>query len=147
MVIEKLSIDDWDAWYNRAIENGALPPRRKAIFNDIRGFSYILHTALFRTPTNLPGFMIIGAQKAGTTWLRSNLRCHPEIYLPSTEVHYFDRYNRPIQQYIRIYQSESNKISGDCTPLYSIIPQSRIRMIKRLMPQLKIIIWLQRSAV
>lgn len=31
----------------------------------------------------LPDFLIIGAQKAGTTWLHRQLRGHPELYLPA----------------------------------------------------------------
>jgi len=30
----------------------------------------------------LPNFLIIGAQKAGTSWLHQKLRLHPEIFLP-----------------------------------------------------------------
>jgi hypothetical protein len=38
-----------------------------------------------------PNFLVIGAQKAGTTWLDRNLRCHPQIWLPpEKEIHYFD---------------------------------------------------------
>ncbi|MCB2185370.1 MAG: sulfotransferase [Deltaproteobacteria bacterium] len=38
-----------------------------------------------------PGFLIIGAQKAGTSWLASRLAGHPEAWLPPIkEVHYFD---------------------------------------------------------
>lgn len=38
-----------------------------------------------------PHFLIIGAQKAGTTWLDRNLRSHPQIWLPpEKEIHYFD---------------------------------------------------------
>jgi hypothetical protein len=38
-----------------------------------------------------PDFLVIGAQKAGTTWLDRNLRCHPQIWLPpEKEIHYFD---------------------------------------------------------
>lgn len=38
-----------------------------------------------------PHFLVIGAQKAGTTWLDRNLRTHPQIWLPpEKEVHYFD---------------------------------------------------------
>ncbi len=29
-----------------------------------------------------PDFLVIGAPKAGTTWLFQNLRCHPDIWLP-----------------------------------------------------------------
>jgi hypothetical protein len=38
-----------------------------------------------------PNFLIIGAQKAGTTWLFQNLQSHPEIWLPAEkEIHFFD---------------------------------------------------------
>jgi hypothetical protein len=39
-----------------------------------------------------PDFIGIGAQKAGTCWLRQNLARHPEIWMPPRrELHYFDR--------------------------------------------------------
>lgn len=39
----------------------------------------------------IPRFLVIGAQKSGTTWLDQNLRIHPEIWLPpEKEIHYFD---------------------------------------------------------
>ena len=38
-----------------------------------------------------PDFLIIGAQKAGTTWLHRNLQAHPGIWMPKEkELHYFD---------------------------------------------------------
>jgi len=38
-----------------------------------------------------PHFLVIGAQKAGTTWLDRNLRTHPQIWLPpEKEIHFFD---------------------------------------------------------
>lgn len=38
-----------------------------------------------------PNFLVIGAQKAGTTWLDRNLRTHPQIWLPpEKEIHFFD---------------------------------------------------------
>ncbi len=38
-----------------------------------------------------PDFIGIGAQKAGTTWLHSNLQAHPEVWMPPIkELHYFD---------------------------------------------------------
>lgn len=38
-----------------------------------------------------PDFLIIGAQKAGTTWLHRNLRAHPRVWMPDVkEIHYFD---------------------------------------------------------
>lgn len=39
----------------------------------------------------IPNFLVIGAQKSGTTWLDRNLRMHPGIWLPpEKEIHYFD---------------------------------------------------------
>lgn len=38
-----------------------------------------------------PDFMIIGAQKAGTTWLYTNLQYHPEIWMPIKEMHYLNQ--------------------------------------------------------
>lgn len=41
---------------------------------------------------SFPDFLCIGAQKAGTTWLDTNLRNHHELWLPpAKEIHYFDR--------------------------------------------------------
>ena len=38
-----------------------------------------------------PDFLVIGAQKAGTTWLYRNLKVHPRIWMPEEkELHYFD---------------------------------------------------------
>ena len=39
----------------------------------------------------LPGFLCIGAQKAGTTWLLAQLKSHPGIWMPPVkELQYFD---------------------------------------------------------
>jgi len=39
-----------------------------------------------------PDFLVIGAQRAGTTWLHRVLRQHPELWLPPVkELHYFDK--------------------------------------------------------
>lgn len=36
----------------------------------------------------LPNFLIIGAQKAGTTWATQVLRTHPDVFMPREEVRY-----------------------------------------------------------
>jgi hypothetical protein len=40
----------------------------------------------------LPDFLIIGAPKAGTTWLVSCLQLHPEVFIPRHEIHYWTRH-------------------------------------------------------
>jgi hypothetical protein len=41
----------------------------------------------------LPNFLIIGAQKAGTTWLAKCLGEHPDVFIPEIkEIYYFDRH-------------------------------------------------------
>ncbi|MDX1541842.1 MAG: sulfotransferase, partial [Geminicoccaceae bacterium] len=42
-----------------------------------------------------PNFLVIGAQRAGTTLLHTILDAHPEVYVPRArkEIHYFDRYH------------------------------------------------------
>ena len=42
-------------------------------------------------PSRYPDFLVIGAQKAGTSWPFENLVAHPWIWLPpSKEIHYFN---------------------------------------------------------
>ena len=49
----------------------------------------------------LPDFLVIGAQKAGTTSLGRFLRLHPDVFwVPRLEMHYFDRdYERGLTWY------------------------------------------------
>ncbi len=45
-----------------------------------------------RRGRNGPDFLIVGAQRAGTTWLHRVLRQHPSLWLaPIKELHYFDK--------------------------------------------------------
>jgi hypothetical protein len=54
-----------------------------------------------------PDFLIIGAQKAGTTWLQRNLRIHPGIWMPKEkELHYFD-------EKIRLRGGPISRLRGD----------------------------------
>jgi Sulfotransferase family len=44
-----------------------------------------------RPPLSFPDFLVIGAQKAGTSWLASNLSRHSNVWMPPLkELHYFD---------------------------------------------------------
>lgn len=42
-----------------------------------------------RPPENLPRFLIIGAVKAATTWIKAQLAANPGVFIPGPEPHYF----------------------------------------------------------
>lgn len=71
-----------------------------------------------------PDFLIIGAQKAGTTWLYRNLRVHREVFLPTeTELQFF---NKPdcespsrLDRYFEHFEAaDESKRVGEKTPGY-----------------------------
>ncbi len=89
----------------------------------------------------LPDFLVIGAQKAGTTWLYENLRCHQELFLPEPkELHYFDQYfHRSIRYYANLFEQGRSKVKGEITPNYSVLSKKLIRFIYKVMPDVKLI--------
>lgn len=93
----------------------------------------------------LPDFLGIGAQKAGSSWLWENLRCHPELYLPEQkELHFFDRrYHRSVRFYAAKFREAGCRRKGEITPAYSSLPLERIRFIRDLMPDLRILLLLR----
>src|ERR687892_2927024 len=50
-------------------------------------------TTMSRQPP-LPTFLIIGAQKSATRWLRYNLGLHPEVYVAPVELEFFNKKSR-----------------------------------------------------
>lgn len=72
-----------------------------------------------------PNFLIIGAQKAGSTWLYDRLRQHPEVFLPeAVELLFFNRRNceepDKIQNYLSNFAAASShqRLVGEKTPGY-----------------------------
>ena len=71
----------------------------------------------------LPNFLVIGAQKCGTTWMHYILRQHPKIYIPKCkEIHFFNKsknYEKDIGWYKSHFQEVVNeKAIGEATPNY-----------------------------
>ena len=70
----------------------------------------------------LPNFIIIGAQKAGTTWLAHMLRQHPDIFMPPQEVHFFNfkkNFSRGLNWYEQHFKgAKPGQIVGEKTPNY-----------------------------
>ncbi len=134
-----------------------------------------------------PNFLVIGAQKAGTTWLDRNLRRHPQIWLPpEKEIHFFDlppllpfaalrlapvksirhwarfrmmrdaeralerpadadwyaRYYWHVRTrawYQSLFTPAPGQLAGETTPRYAVLPERRIRYIRKLIPECRII--------
>ncbi|TRZ40963.1 sulfotransferase [Robertkochia marina] len=98
----------------------------------------------------LPDFIIIGAQKAGTTSLHSYLSEHPLVLPPKIkEIHYFDlSYDRGTGWYRSLFplKKELNgHITGEASPLYLYYPEVPSR-IKELLPEVKLIVLLRDPA-
>jgi uncharacterized protein (TIGR03086 family) len=71
----------------------------------------------------LPSFIIIGAQKSATRWLRSNLAKHPDVFAPDFEVTFFNngrQYHQGGPDWYRSQFSgwEGQSIVGEATPGY-----------------------------
>jgi len=75
------------------------------------------------TTRPLPTFLIIGAQKSATRWLRHNLGRHPEIYASPHEIGFFNSPKRFADLGVEWYRAqfdgwEGEQIVGEATPGY-----------------------------
>jgi len=104
----------------------------------------------------MPNFLILGAQKAGTTSLHNYLGQHPEVYVsPIKETHYFDHGGvrqtyagpgripgpaiRTAEEYEKLFDGvRGEKAVGEATPTYLYLPGVPAR-IKRHVPEAKLI--------
>ena len=74
-----------------------------------------------------PNFVIIGAQKSATRWLRANLGRHPEIFTASRELHYWNSPDkvgtvRGARGYRRQFTGwTGEQFVGEATPGYMIL--------------------------
>ncbi len=70
----------------------------------------------------LPTFIVIGAQKSATRWLRTNLGAHPDIYTAPREISYFsstDRYSNGLDWYRAQFADwDAEPIVGEVCPAY-----------------------------
>ena len=94
-----------------------------------------------------PDFLIIGAQKAGTSSLFHYLSQHPDIDLPSNkELHFFDiQYKNGIEWYSALFPKKrflSRKITGEASPYYLFHPLAAERVHAHY-PSIKLIILLR----
>lgn len=83
-----------------------------------------------------PSFLIIGAQRSGTTSLFNYLSTHPRILPPlRKEVHYFDfQYTKGLAWYLAHFPfnhrpwSKKRHITGEASPYYMVHPMAPARV-------------------
>jgi hypothetical protein len=94
------------------------------------------------TNTNqLPNFICIGAQRAGTTWLYENLKKHPEVFLPDIkELRFFNyNYDKGLNEYSKFFSKVMNeKAIGEITPDY-YRQNNALQRIANDLPNIKLI--------
>ena len=91
----------------------------------------------------LPEFIIIGAQKAGTTSLQHYLKMTPGVYLPAREsTHFFtNHYQEGVEKY-KEHFLRGHGPAGECTRFYIMHPLVPER-IYGMIPNVKIIVLLR----
>ena len=98
-----------------------------------------------------PNFLLIGAEKSGTTWLYDRLRRHPDVFMPEVkEIHYFNRLNsnlnprgnykkHDITWYRDHFRRKGNERAvGEATPMY-LCDEAAPERIRRHLPDVKLI--------
>jgi hypothetical protein len=96
----------------------------------------------------LPDFIIIGAQKGGTSSMAFYLNQHPQIKFSTVkEIHFFDNnFSRNLNWYKSYFPINNKKyrefITGEATPNYLFHPHCPER-IKKTLPQVKLIVLLR----
>jgi uncharacterized protein (TIGR03086 family) len=95
----------------------------------------------------LPTFIIIGAQKCGTRWLRVNLGKHPEVYTAPSETQFFHSPGRVETLGLDWYRGQfpgwaGESIVGEATPGYMMWrhhPRRVAERIKEIVPDVRLI--------
>jgi Sulfotransferase family len=96
------------------------------------------------TPSPLPDFVIIGAVKGATTWLRNQLLARPDVFLPKPEPHFFSQEYDRGEAWYREWFSEAGKgqLVGEKSADYLADPKVPARMY-RLLPEAKLVVQLR----
>lgn len=92
-----------------------------------------------------PDFLVIGAQRGGTTWLFRCLKEHPEIFLPEQkELHFFYKnHDKGIKWYLDQFSGAlKEKAVGEISPEYISSDESP-RLIKEYFPDIRLILFMR----
>lgn len=71
-------------------------------------------------PVSLPDYIIIGAQRCGTTSMMHHIADHSQVgRVPRKEIHFFDwNYDRGWDWYKSLFGNEAGKLHGEKSPSY-----------------------------
>jgi hypothetical protein len=114
-------------------------PARVVLRNGVWAYGWV--TSPFRP---LPGFLVLGAQKAGTTALYEYLRRHPQITGPSwKEVSFFDRHWARGESWYRgnfpnVARARGKHV-GEASPSYVFHPLAPQR-VQEVVPEARLIV-------
>ncbi|MGI9510096.1 MAG: sulfotransferase family protein [Geminicoccaceae bacterium] len=88
-----------------------------------------------------PSFVIIGAAKAATTWLQSNLRRDQRVFMPGPEIHFFSReYDKGWDWYLKHFKEASpGQLVGEKSNSYLDAPDAAERLHQHL-PNARLIV-------
>jgi hypothetical protein len=88
--------------------------------------------------------VIIGAPKAATSWLTSNLRACPQIFMPKGELHYFNRnFHLGSNWYFEQFAgARPGQIVGEKSASYLASPEAPARL-RALLPKARLIVQLR----
>ncbi|MDX1578558.1 MAG: sulfotransferase domain-containing protein, partial [Gemmatimonadota bacterium] len=101
----------------------------------------------------LPGFLGIGAMRAGTSWLATHLGRHPELWIGRKEIHFFDRklsrrripflpadLEARFRYALRFAPSLfTGRMPGELTPAYALLDRATIETVRRWMPEVRLL--------
>lgn len=80
--------------------------------------------------TSLPKFLVIGAQKCGTTTLYEDLRSHPGIFIPDKETSGLIDLNldepSSVERYASLFEQGGGRSIGEVSTLYSMLPKYNV---------------------
>ena len=79
-------------------------------------------------------------RSAGTTWLGSNLRCHPELYVTRPQNHFFDEhFDDKASRRTAGTSTRPGRVEGEITPAYSVLSEERVRFVRDVMPEVRLL--------
>jgi hypothetical protein len=125
-----------------------LPAGLKRLLLQVIDFGYVARAygkTVAGRAGRLPEFLIVGAQRSGTTYLYDLLIRHPAVHAAShKEIHFFDFHYRRGERWYRgnFPDASAAGVCGEATPTY-IAYRSAPARVRKLVPHAKLVVLLR----